>query len=44
MMEAAGTSETSVSFYQTTRRHNPEDSRFINAVFMLAVGNCSLIF
>jgi hypothetical protein len=26
MMEAAGTSETSINFYQTTRRYNPEDS------------------
>jgi hypothetical protein len=26
MMEAARTSETSVNFYQTTRRNNPEDS------------------
>jgi hypothetical protein len=26
MMEAARTSETLVSFYQTTRRYNPEDS------------------
>jgi hypothetical protein len=26
MMEAAHTSETSVNFYQTTRRYNPEDS------------------
>jgi hypothetical protein len=26
MMEAASTSETSVSFYRTTRRNNPEDS------------------
>jgi hypothetical protein len=26
MMEAASTSETSVKFYQTTRRCNPEDS------------------
>jgi hypothetical protein len=25
-MEAASTSETSVNFYQTTRRNNPEDS------------------
>jgi hypothetical protein len=25
MMEAASTSETSVNFYQTTRRYNPED-------------------
>jgi hypothetical protein len=26
MMEAASTSETSVNFFQTTRRNNPEDS------------------
>jgi hypothetical protein len=26
MMEAASTSETSVNFYRTTRRYNPEDS------------------
>jgi hypothetical protein len=26
-MEAATASETSVNFYQTTRRNNPEDSR-----------------
>jgi hypothetical protein len=25
MMEAAGTSKTSVNVYQTTRRNNPED-------------------
>jgi hypothetical protein len=25
-MKAASTSETSVNFYQTTRRNNPEDS------------------
>jgi hypothetical protein len=25
MMETASTSETSVKFYQTTRRNNPED-------------------
>jgi hypothetical protein len=28
MMEAASTSETSVKFYQTTRRSNTEDGRF----------------
>jgi hypothetical protein len=28
MMEAASTSETSVRFYQTTRRINPKDSHF----------------
>jgi hypothetical protein len=27
MMEAASTSETSVNFYQTTWRNNPEDSQ-----------------
>jgi hypothetical protein len=26
MMQAASTSETSVNFYQTTQRSNPEDS------------------
>jgi hypothetical protein len=26
MLEAASTSETSVNFYQTTRRNNPKDS------------------
>jgi hypothetical protein len=26
MMEVASTSETSINFYQTTRRYNPEDS------------------
>jgi hypothetical protein len=26
MMDAESTSETSVNFYQTTRRYNPEDS------------------
>jgi hypothetical protein len=26
MMEAASTSETSVNFFQATRRNNPEDS------------------
>jgi hypothetical protein len=30
MMEAASISETSVNFYQTTRRYNPEDSHFHN--------------
>jgi hypothetical protein len=29
VMAAAGTSETSVIFYQTTRRNNPEDGRHI---------------
>jgi hypothetical protein len=30
MMEAASTSETSVSFYQTSRRYNPGDSHLHN--------------
>jgi hypothetical protein len=30
MMEAASTSETSVNFYQTTRRNIPEDSHLQN--------------
>jgi hypothetical protein len=29
MMEARGTSETSVNFYQTTRRYNLEDSQLL---------------
>jgi hypothetical protein len=29
MIEAANTSETSVNFYQTTRRNIPEDSHHI---------------
>jgi hypothetical protein len=31
MMEAQSTSETSVNFYQTTRRNNPEDSHLRNS-------------
>jgi hypothetical protein len=30
MMKAASTSETSVNFYQTLRRNNPEDSNLHN--------------
>jgi hypothetical protein len=30
MMEAASTSETSVNFYQTTLRNNPDDSHLHN--------------
>jgi hypothetical protein len=32
MMEAVGTSETSVSLYQTTRRNIPEDESFSNQI------------
>jgi hypothetical protein len=35
MTDAASTSETSVNFYQTTRRNNPEDSH-LRAVCMFA--------
>jgi hypothetical protein len=38
MMEAARTSETSVNFYQTTRRYNPEDSHLlINFTYKMSV-------
>jgi hypothetical protein len=33
MMKAASTSETSVNFYQTTRRNNPEDSHLYFFLF-----------
>jgi hypothetical protein len=32
MMKAAGTSETLVNFYQTTRRYNPEDKGVLISV------------
>jgi hypothetical protein len=36
MMEAASTSETSVNFYQTTRRYNPEDSHLLKSTLLEA--------
>jgi hypothetical protein len=33
MMEAASTSETSVNFYQTTWRNNPEDSHLLIPIY-----------
>jgi hypothetical protein len=36
MTEAASTSETSVNFYQTTRRNIPEDSHL--RIFMSVLG------
>jgi hypothetical protein len=35
MMEAASTSETLVNFYQTTLRHNPEDSHLSTDMFII---------
>jgi nitrate reductase NapE component len=35
MTEAANTSETSVNFYQTTRRNNPEEITFLFVLFYL---------
>jgi hypothetical protein len=40
MMEAARTSETSVNFYQTTRRYNPEDS-YLLELFWFSVELCN---
>jgi hypothetical protein len=35
MMEAAGTSETLVKFYQTTRRYKPEDSHLQTVIQLM---------
>jgi hypothetical protein len=35
MMKAASISETSVYFYQTTQRNNPEDSHLVNPLFLI---------
>jgi hypothetical protein len=35
MIEAEITSETSVNFYQTTRRNNPEDSNLHDLISIL---------
>jgi hypothetical protein len=37
MMEAVGTSETSVNFCQTTRRHIPEESHHTEEISLLSV-------
>jgi hypothetical protein len=37
MMEAASTSETSVNFYQTTWRNNPEDSYLQDRKLLLKI-------
>jgi hypothetical protein len=37
-MEAASTSETSVNFYQTTRRNNPEDSHLLYKTVLVEIG------
>jgi hypothetical protein len=38
MMEAVSTSETSLNFYQTTRRYNPEDSQVQNKIKLKQIG------
>jgi hypothetical protein len=40
MMEAASSSETSVNFYQTTRRSNPEDSHLQSSQNLEPVSGC----
>jgi hypothetical protein len=42
MMEAASTSETSVNFYQTTWRNNPEDSGLHILFFIYRPDNISV--
>jgi hypothetical protein len=42
--EAVSTSETSVNFYQTTRRNNPEDSHLPSRAFWHAFTNGLAIF
>jgi hypothetical protein len=41
MMEAQGTFETSVNFYQSTRRNNPEDSHLHTLCGYVTVTNIS---
>jgi hypothetical protein len=42
MMEAASISETSVNFYQTTRRNNPEDSH-LQGIRYLSKSSMSIV-
>jgi hypothetical protein len=44
MMKAASTSETSVNFYQTTRRNNPEDSLLDNSCVRLGGNNFLVLY
>jgi hypothetical protein len=44
MMAAASTSETSVNFYQTTRRNNPEDSHLFSMLFMILNTSSAFVF
>jgi hypothetical protein len=39
MMETADTSETSVNFYQTTRRNSPDDSHLQTRLFIKELHN-----
>jgi hypothetical protein len=43
MMEAAGTSETSINFYQTTWHNNPEDGHFKVGPEVFPSGEYSLL-
>jgi hypothetical protein len=42
LMEAASTSETSVNFYQTTRRSNPEDTHLLASYWTTSAVYCGL--
>jgi hypothetical protein len=44
MMEAAGTSETLLKFYQTTQCYNPEDSHLISTSLWVAFVISDLLF
>jgi hypothetical protein len=44
MMDAAHTSETSVNFYQTARRKNPEDSHLHTRCRDNLKSECNTIF
>jgi hypothetical protein len=44
MTEAARTSETSVNFYQTTRRNNPEDSHHLCLINLLLFHLTTIFF
>jgi hypothetical protein len=43
MMETAGTSETSVNFYKTTQRNNPDDSHLQGTVELHGALNVAVL-